>query len=251
MNLYRPIIVRKEVDDSHFYFITDEKGEGRFFPSVTQILQDTLPMPYALKYWLGEVGGERAEQKLKQAGDRGTLLHDACERLVVGQEINLKKEFPDKRDQKVLVGVVNWFAKYQPKQLGTFTPEMTIASRKGYAGTLDFPCLIGKRPYIIDWKSSAGVYDSHILQITAYRQAFYEMTGIWCHRGIVHLNPKVKDGYSFHNDDSMKIKKKNVTTRDFLTIFKAYQMLNGGRIPEPDLVEVYPDVIKLTVPVIR
>ena len=39
-------IVRKEIDDSHYYFV-----DGEFYPGVTSILEEAAPVPYALKQW--------------------------------------------------------------------------------------------------------------------------------------------------------------------------------------------------------
>lgn len=239
MPKYNPVIVKKEVDDEHFYFVND-----KFTPGVTTILHETMPTPYALRHWIGEVGNEKAEAKLEKAGDRGTLIHDTCEKLMNGIEINLKELFPKQSDQKVIVGFVNWFNEYKP-EFEISDIERVVASKLGFAGTLDLYCLIDKKPVIVDFKSSGGIYDSHKLQITAYQQAFEEMTGVKTSRMILHLNPRVKSGYSVYGEDKMVIKKKPITTDDFMSVFNLYKVLNGGEIPEPNLVDIYPDTIKL------
>lgn len=238
MKLYKPVIVRKEVEDSHYYFV-----DGKFFPSVTTILSETLPTPFALRYWIGEVGNEFAAKRLQEAGERGTKIHEACGMLIKGEEINLEKDFPEKRDKKTLVGFLNWFADYQPQEWKAIPPETTVASSLGYAGTLDYGCLIKDKPFIIDFKTSASIYDSHKLQTIAYQNAVYEMTGVEAEVGILHLNPRVKKGYTFHTD--LEIKNKPVTIEDFLKVFAVYKMLNGGVIKEPDLTEIYPPIIRL------
>lgn len=235
--LYRPVIVRKEVDDEHYYFV-----DGVFTPAVTKILDFSMPTPFALRYWIGEVGNEKAQAKLEAAGTRGTLLHEACEALMRGDEVDLLNQFPDKKDKKALTGFVNWFNAVKP-EYDVKDIEFTVASQQGYAGTLDLHCRINKEDWIIDFKTSANVYDGHKLQVAAYQQAYYEMTGKLCKMGILHLNPKVRAGYSFHSD--LEIRGKAVTPEDFFKVFAVYKMLNGGVIPEPDLTEVYPEKIKL------
>lgn len=233
--LYKPVIVKKVINDEHFYFV-----DGVFLPAVTRILQETLPTPYALKYWIGEIGNEKAEEKLKKAGDRGTLIHDACERLLKGEEISLIEEFKDKKDKKILVGFVNWCSEFQP---GIISIEETVASKYGYAGTLDLFCNINNEPWIIDFKTSAGIYVSHHIQISMYRQAVLEMTGIEAKMGLLHLNPKTKKGWSLVTD--IKIEGQPVTTKDITTVLEMYKVLNGGKIKEPELEENYPERIKL------
>lgn len=242
--LYTPVIVKKELDDEHFYYV-----DGKFFPSVTKILQETLPMPIGLRLWIGDVGNEKAEQKMETAALQGTLIHAACERLLRGEEINLLEEFPKRGAKKMLTGFVNWFAKYQPRRLVInkvrLNPELTLASKHGYAGTADFVCNINDEPWVIDWKTSKGIYESHKIQVTSYQNAIREMYGITPKRGILHLNPLVKDGYSFITEEKMTIKDNPITIDDFLLVLKMYKMLNGGKLPEPDLVTKYPDTLRL------
>lgn len=249
MNLYKPVIVRKEVDDTHFYYVND-----KFVPSVTKILQEAMPTPYALRQWIGDVGNEKAEEKLNKASERGTALHEACEKLLMGQEINLKEDFPDDTDKKVLVGFVNWAAEFKPI---VHHIEIQVASELGFAGTIDIDCdidpaIIYKQTkfktdnpsWIIDIKSSSNVYDSHKLQVAAYRQAKKEMTGVDSNMGILHLNSRTQKAWTFHTE--LEINKKPVTTEDFLCVLNMYKMLNGGVIPEPKLVNAYPEIISLT-----
>lgn len=236
MKLYKPQIIKKEIDDTHYYYVN-----GKFVPGVTTILHEAMPMPYNLRQWIGDVGNEKAEAKLKKAGDRGTAIHNACEALLKGATIDLDKEFPERRDKKALVSFVNWVAEFQPEVKEI---EFTVASQHGFAGTLDLFCLIQKEPWIIDFKTSSGVYDSHKLQVAgAYKQAFYEMTGIKAKTAILHLNPRTKKGWTWHND--LKIGKKPVDIDDFLKVFEAYKVYNGGVIPEPNLTDVYPEKLVL------
>lgn len=235
--LYRPVIVKKEVDQGHHYYV-----DGKFFPGVTTILHETLPMPFALKYWLGEVGNEKAQAKLKRAGDRGTKIHQGCEDLLRGKTVRLHDKFPQLKDQKCLISFIDWMNKAQPVYDEKYI-EFTIASKHGFAGTLDFFCYINKVPWIIDFKTSAGIYTSHMLQLTAYRYAFREMTGINAKMAILHLNYRTKRGWSFV--DKIEIKKTPVKINNFLKVFKVYKMLNGGIIPEPKIIETYPSQIKL------
>ena len=238
MKLYKPVIVKKEIDNEHYYYVNE-----KFTPGVTTILGQTLPMPYGLKKWIGDMGNYRANEKFEQAGARGTMIHDACEELLIGKEVKLLERFPSKKDQLAITGFINWFNDNKP-EFEVTDIERVIASENGFAGTLDLYCQIKGRPTIVDFKTSSSIHDSHKLQITAYQQAFFEMTGIMPDRLILHLNG-TKNGYSVYDEKKMHIKKNPITTDDFMTVFAQYKMLNGGVIPEPDLVDTYPEVIKL------
>ena len=233
--LYKPVIIKKVLNDEHYYYV-----DGIFYPAVSHILSETLPTPFALRYWIGEVGNEKAQQKLENSATRGTLIHEACEKLLKGEEISLIKEFPNLKDKKVLVGFANWCAEYKPQSIST---EKTVASKYGYAGTLDLLCTINNEPWIIDFKTSAGVYVSHKIQVCAYRQAVLEMTGIEAKMGILHLDFKSKKGWNFISD--FNIEKKPITIEAFLTVLEMYKILNGGKIPEPKFENEYPENLKL------
>ena len=236
--LYKPVIKKLEVNDEHYYFV-----DGEFYPSVTKILGETMPMPYALRQWIGDVGNEKAESKMNRAAARGTLIHNGCEALLRGEKIKLTEIFPNRKDQALLVAFKNWAAEYQPQVESEHHIEMTVASVYKYAGTLDIFCTIKGEPWIIDIKTSAGVYDSHMLQVAAYRNAFHEMTGIWAKMGILHLKSTTKKGYQFVTD--IEIKGKPISTDDFMKVYDLCLVLNGGKIPEPALQEEYPEYLSL------
>lgn len=237
-NLYRPVIVRKEIDGSHYYFV-----DGKFFPGVTTILHETLPTAETLRKWIGDIGNEKAQEKLERAGERGTSIHNACERLLKGDTINLQDEFKSNSDKKCVAAFVNWVHETQPVIKDQADIEKTLASSYGFAGTLDIFCYINDEPWIVDIKTSAGIYEAHKLQQAAYQQAFYEMTGIMPNIGILHLNSKTKKGWSFIQ--KLEIGGKQVTFDDFMKVFEVYKMLNGGKIKSPPLKDIYPAMITL------
>jgi len=238
VTLYQPVIRKEEIDDSHYYFVDDV-----FFPGVTTILHDTLPTPFALKQWLGEVGNDRAQEKLEAAGDRGTRIHNSCELLLKGQDVYLDRDFSAKRDKKCIVAFTDWVNEVNPFIQKPEDIEFTVASRHGFAGTLDFFCYINNEPWIVDIKTSAGVYEAHKFQIIAYQQAFFEMTGIMAKTGILHLNPKTKKGYAFV--DKIEVAGRPLEFGDFMKVFEVYKVLNGGKIKAPGTAIVYPSVINL------
>lgn len=251
MALYAPVITRKQIDDSHYYYIDNGNGP-EYVPGVTTILHDTLPTPVALRKWIGDVGNEQADKKMNDAAERGTAIHDACEVLLRGEDLYLNQPFLNHKggqysftnsDKKCIVGFVDWCNEFKPEIKSTDDIEFTVASKHGFAGTLDIFCYINDEPWIIDIKTSTGIYDSHKLQVIAYQQALYEMRGIKANVGILHLNYRTKKGYSLI--DKIEINKKKLTFKDFMKVFDTYKMLNGGKIKGPPLKSVYPDVINL------
>lgn len=236
--LYKPEIVKKVIDDTHYYYV-----DGVFKPSVTKILQEAMPTPFALRQWIGEVGNDKAKEKLEKAGERGTAIHNACEEMLRGVEIDLT-QFPVEADKKCLVAFKNWCAEYQPSEIEI---ETVVASELGYAGTRDIKCRLKgrERKTTIDIKTSSAIYIEHMIQVTGYVQADLEMTGELTDRMILHLNPKTIKGYKVYEEKDMEIEGKPVTIDDFMTVYKMYLMLNGGKIPQPKEVIDYPLTLKL------
>ena len=248
--MFTPIIKRLETDDEHYYFIGEE-----YYPAVTKILSWGMYTPVQLMDWRGRVGNEVAEEIMNSAGDRGSMIHDLLENLINGADIDLTKMAS--RDAHLAYnGFGGWLAEYQPKflklkdfnlatygksKLGT---EFTVASEEyKFAGTVDLLCEIDGEVWIVDFKTSKGVYDSHMLQITAYQQAFEEMTGIKPRRGILHLKNTTKKGYQFV--EKIEIAKREVEMEDYMHVYELAKIRFGGKLPEPPKVQQYPELFNL------
>jgi hypothetical protein len=106
-------------------------------------------------------------RKTKAATDLGSAAHDYFERLARGEIIH---------DRHVHIDVkphVRWFreflAELQPKFL--YLEETVWSDAHRYAGSFDAIAEIDGEIVLLDWKTSAKVYDSVALQLSAYRYA--------------------------------------------------------------------------------
>ena len=163
-------IVKKEIDDSHYYFVNDE-----FYPGVTSIIDEAAPMGYGLRMFLQNNTREEAEEIKNTAGDFGSKLHDAYERLINGFELNLAEEYPTTKEKKHLLSFYDWFNTHKPTGIKS---EFVVASLTyKYAGTMDALCTINGETWLIDWKTSKAIHKNHEYQVAAYKQAYEEMTG--------------------------------------------------------------------------
>ena len=226
-------IVRKEIDDTHYYWVN-----GEFFPGVTRILDEAAPMPYALKQYFLRSTPESAEKKLQITGDFGSLIHATIERLLLGEEINLEEEFPATKAKKHLCSFVAWFDDFKP-DVDTIQTEHTIASlTHKYAGTLDLACRKNGEFWIIDFKTGSGIYHNHELQIAAYKQAYEEMYGVKVdHTAIMRTGSRHKKGFEFK-----EIKR---SFKHFKAVYDSYLNLHDGKIPEPPKINVYPEKLQI------
>lgn len=169
------------------------KLDGQWVPGVTTLIGKGLPKP-GIPYWaaktvaewvadnpdltddLKRMGGrgpavaflkEIPWQKRDEAAIRGTDVHALAERIVHGEPVDVPGHLAGH-----VSGYVDWLDSTGLEPLLT---ERPVASRKWrYAGTFD---LIGKldgRLWLLDIKTSSGVYGSTAIQLTAYGNAeFY------------------------------------------------------------------------------
>lgn len=229
----KPIeIIKKEIDNSHYYFVN-----GEFYPGVTSILDEAAPMPFALRQWLLNNTQESATEIKDTTSTLGSKLHDAYEKLLNGVELNLKDDFVTLKEKKHLISFYQWFIQAKPKNLKT---EHTIASLTyKFAGTLDLACELDGKLTIIDFKTGNAIHWNHGLQLAAYKQAYEEMYEVKVEQiFVLRTGTKHKAGYEFKDMNE-------VPFTSFENVYKTYLNLHDGKIPDPPLIDVYPDTLKL------
>jgi hypothetical protein len=169
-------------EKSHRY-----KLDGAWVPGVTTLIGKGLPKP-ALQYWsartvaewvadntpltdtLAEMGGRGPAvaflkglpwEKRDVAAIRGTDVHDLAEKLVHGEEVDVPEHLAAH-----VAGYVEWLDRFNPRPLWT---ERPVASRKWqYAGKFDLIAELLGQTWLLDVKTSRGVYGSTALQLAAY-----------------------------------------------------------------------------------
>lgn len=169
----------------------DWKGE-RFW-SVTTMTKGGLPEAYGLQKWkrysvargavkavqdgilvpmieTSERGAveflaELPFQKMSDAADLGTEIHDAIEAIVLDRPAPT----PSPEAAPYLEQFERFRERYQPTFL---MAEASVYNRTHmYAGTLDSVVEIGGRQYVLDVKTGSGIYPEIALQLAAYRNA--------------------------------------------------------------------------------
>ena len=225
-------LVRFETDISHYYWLNE-----RFIPGVSSILSEASPTGYGLKLFWQNNTKEEADEIFNTAGEFGSLMHEAFEALLKGEELNLLRDYPREREKKTILSFMDWFKEYEPKE---FESEQSIASsRYSYAGTLDFVGIIKDERWLIDFKTTSGIHYTHQLQVLAYKQAYEESTGLKIDKvGIARFGTKHKAGYEFKEVT-------DYTIEDFMNLYRTYLSLNGGSIKEPKTIAIYPETVKL------
>lgn len=163
--------------------ITDPSGyrvyetpEGNRYPSVTTVLgsQDKS----GLDEWRKRVGDKEADGIVKQAGERGTVIHDTLEKYLYNNPDYNKGLFPSDRlsIQKILPLVNRIDDIY-------FLEKRLYSNKLKIAGTADCIAHYDGVLSIIDFKTSRRKkklewIQDYFMQGSAYAACFYELTGI-------------------------------------------------------------------------
>lgn len=176
--------------DARFYI---DETTGEYYPSVTTILE-AYPKPYALLQWMKEAG-KNSDEIRDAAGRRGSAVHQLTENYDNGLECNLLGE-----NGQPLYSLEEWgmFEKYvdysQTLQPDNQLIEQQILSPQlGFAGTIDRVCVINGKKYLLDIKTSNGIYNSYWLQLAAYARGLLVETKIGIDGvAILWLNAKTR-----------------------------------------------------------
>jgi hypothetical protein len=184
--------------------------DGKIVPSVSSIT-DTLHSP-ALTNWAASVGAEWFRDNvfshgrlIEAQGGRGILLDELHIKAIymgikgarreraeatIGtiaheyaeQDIRYRAGLgppPQEPINDLVASAVDAYKKFQKDHeiVHEHVERKLYSEASVYAGTTDFVGTIDGERCIADWKTSRGVYDTHFLQLAAYRRAWWEETG--------------------------------------------------------------------------
>lgn len=160
--------------DARFY----RTAAGEFVPSVTTIL-DAYPKGAQYFEWLKK-NGENADAIRDAAGDRGTKVHNLTEAYDLGAECSLMDQFNNPQYTMIEWAMFERYTEFRRNHPCTMHAiETKLASSDlGYAGTLDRLMTIDGRTYLVDIKTSPGVWPSYWLQQAAYHELLHRSGAI-------------------------------------------------------------------------
>lgn len=161
-------------EDGRFYTTPD----GKVLPSVTTVLGKTKDQTH-LQQWRERLGEEAAARESKRTADRGTALHLLCEKLILNQPYDLRREMPVP---------VQLFTQLRPILQKNVNNIMAVeaplySEYLGVAGRVDLVAKFQGKTSIIDYKSSNKVkkrewIEDYFIQTSMYAVMFEERTGI-------------------------------------------------------------------------
>lgn len=167
-------------------------------PSVTWIA-DYWPNKF-LENWRAEKGIEEAEAIKRAAGEKGSVVHLAIDRILKGEEFRIDTKVEDKsrssegdtayreltyEELLCVMSFINWRKEMeQDYDIETIANEITIFSEiNRFAGTVDWIVRLTpkaeKNPldltdptvFVVDFKTSKQIGRAHKMQVSAYRVA--------------------------------------------------------------------------------
>tara|TARA_B100000029_G_scaffold237854_1_gene234924 strand:- start:13066 stop:13812 length:747 start_codon:yes stop_codon:yes gene_type:complete len=149
---------------------------------------------------------------MSKAGEFGTKAHEFIELLL---QQNFDVDVPSNM-KWIYKNFNDWKNEYN---FNNIEQEKYLYSTKyGYAGTADSIGLINDNLFILDWKTSKGLYIEHLLQVSAYANAYTELTGNQiANAGVLRLD-KNQSGYEFKIIDD--INKHFITFRAVLWLWR-------------------------------
>jgi hypothetical protein len=179
-------IVQVTTADERWYIrpVTSEKSglpEYKYVPSVTWIC-DFYPKGVEFYKWMASKGWDESQAIKEAAGTKGDKIHQGVYELSQGNVIKIDSKLLNKdtgeaeeislEEYEALMSFVAWTKEAKPKFLKS--EFVVFNDAQGYAGTIDMEVEIAGEKWIVDIKSSASIYPSHEIQLSAYKHAGFE-----------------------------------------------------------------------------
>ena len=226
-----------------------KRSEGVYYPSVTTILQ-YMPKNKFFESWLKDVG-HNADLIMRKAGKEGTQVHEAAEKLVLGEEISWMDDYGNAKYSQIVWEMILKFADfwrtYKPELIST--EDFVWSDEHKYAGTADLVVKMDKQIWLLDLKTSNSLHKSYDLQLASYAKALGESKGIKVERtGIVWLKsstrgPSKKKGVYQGKGWQVKIIDEiDKNFKLFKTIYELYKLDHPTTEP---IYNSYPTTLKL------
>jgi len=233
--------------DERFY-LSEERDE--FYPSVTTVLE-AYPKGPGFTQWLKQVGFN-ADEIVKQAGEEGSIVHNAIERFLKGHELRWIDDEGNGIYKfhvwQMIMRFHDFFTTYNPEII--HIEQQIVDDELRLGGTLDFVCRINGETWLIDFKSSNAIYESYWLQIAKYMQMWQRKHLQPIDRyGILWLKAKTrgedKTGKKIQGK-GWQLKESPKTYKEDIDTFEALHMIWRRENPnyKPKNM-IYPDSIKL------
>lgn len=222
--------------DTRFYF----GPTGVACPSVTTYL-NAYPKGYQYYEWLKKVGFD-ADEIVTEAGQRGSYVHAATEDLDMGRVVSLVDRSSSMRcsaqEWQMVTRYVDFTRRFKPQHEAI--EAQVIVEEWLEAGTIDRIMVLNGKTYLMDIKTSNYIWDTHWIQVAAYKRMWEHITGKKIDGvAILHLNANTRTlgkGDAIQGIGWQLLRKSAAEADELLPIWDAVKVLwraqNGNLVPK-------------------
>ena len=162
--------------------------DGLYYPSVTTVLSSLSKK--SIESWRKKVGNEEADKITKQATDRGTLVHNYCEKYLLGDTTLLEENFNPIAFNNFLE-----IKKILDKHVDNihYIEAPLYSNYLKVAGRVDLIAEFDNKLSIIDFKTSrkeksVNYITNYFLQTSCYAVMYEELTSIPINRCVIIIS---------------------------------------------------------------
>lgn len=208
-----------------------------YYPSVTTVNQ----MPkgkYFEKYLADQESYEESQRLLHEAGERGTRVHDASEKIEAGKKVYYGELNED--EYELLMGFINWHKEYNPECIEV--EKVLVSDKLKVGGKMDRLYKIGDEYIVFDLKTSkTKIFDYHWTQTSAYAHMVEEEMGIKVHKtAILRMTPRAKKLYQYEERKRTEWLK---DLKQFKRNLDTYYYQNGEKVKPK--IKLFPEYLSL------
>lgn len=163
--------------------------DGNTVPSVTTLLSKTKSeeSKQALSEWRQRVGDSKADEIVREASNRGTLMHKFLENYILGETPSLGSNYIHQQAAKMAKQIITHYLGNLEEVWGN---EANLYYSGLYAGTTDCVGVWKGKPAIIDFKQTNRPkkkewIEDYFLQLAAYAHAHNHMFGTDIKQGVI------------------------------------------------------------------
>jgi len=149
--------------------------DGKRVPGTTTIL-GVMDKGYGLKKWYWQMGmkGIDVEKYVDKTAQIGTLAHYMVECELKGEEPDLEP-FSNEEINAAENALIKFWGWADDNDLQPLLVEKGMSSENHkYGGTIDLYAKLNGKYTLIDLKTSKAIYDTHFIQLAAYKNLLEE-----------------------------------------------------------------------------
>ena len=155
-----------------------KNAAGKRIAGVTTIIGNIGWGREQLMYWAWNEGieGRNYRDTKQEAADSGTIAHSFIEAHLRGKEyvpsLDINPDIVSKAE-KAFQNFLHWKSMVDFRILSL--EEHLVSERYQYGATPDCIAVINGKNCLFDWKASNGIYESYLIQVSAYKVVWEEV----------------------------------------------------------------------------